>query len=320
MYLDGKKIMRNLLNVDTIQIEITSHCINRCANCTRFVGLVKPYHLSFDLFKRAIDSMIEFPFMTGIMGGEPLLHPEFEDFCEYALSKIPREKLGLWTCLPKGFEQYRKVICKTFGNVFINDHSRGDVYHHPFLVASKDLIGREIELFSEAEKCYFQDAWSPSINKKGAYFCEIAASLALLFPKTSFGWPVRSEWWYKTPKDYTSQIEEFCPMCGGCLKLKRRSSRDNGTYDITASNMNRFMEYGIDLSKCVEHDYLEVKECEQEPLATYKDQAYRDNIALRYGIFLRVNKNGFNEPHLMRSMEDADSILTKYKKRYSIGK
>lgn len=177
--------MKAIPDNDTIQIEITNTCINRCANCTRFVGLTKPYMMEFEYFKKAIDSMDRFHNMTGIMGGEPLLHPEFEKFCEYALSKIPRMQLGLWTCFPKGYEKYREVIVETFGNVFLNDHTRDDIFHHPFLVAAKDMVGNRDMIFYVADKCYFQRAWSASINPRGAYFCEIAASYAMLCQSTT---------------------------------------------------------------------------------------------------------------------------------------
>ena len=310
--------MKNVRENDTIQIEITNACINNCANCTRFTSSAKSFFMDFDTFKNAVDSLVEFPFMTGMMGGEPLLHPEFEKFCEYALSKIPRERLGLWTCLPVGYENYREVIVNTFGNVFINDHSRQDIYHHPFLVASQDVIADEKELYYRVDSCEFQNNWSASINPKGAYFCEMAASFAMLYESTSNGWEVEKDWWKRTTKDYTSQIEEFCKLCGGALFLNRRSSKDKET-DISPTNKKLFEENHIYINS-IDHSLQEVEACNQEPLAAYKDQEYRNHIASRYGIFLTTNKNGFNEPYLMNDINNKDSILSKFQRRYIIGK
>ena len=39
--------------------------------------------MDFDTFKRAVDSLQDFPNMVGMIGGEPTLHPEFEKFAEY---------------------------------------------------------------------------------------------------------------------------------------------------------------------------------------------------------------------------------------------
>jgi len=310
--------MKAILDNDTVQIEVTNICPKQCANCTRFVGLVeRPFLMTFDTFKTAIDSMEGFPKMVGITGGEPLLHPDFERFCEYAASKFPKAQLGLWTCLPEGKEKYREVICKTFGNIFINDHTRADIFHHPFLVAAKDVIRSFDELFVASDKCHFQMAWSPSINPRGAYFCEMAASFSILFPEMSAGWDVSPGWWWKTPKDYTSQIEEFCPFCGGCLFLKRRSSIERGVYDVSPSNLDRLKNRAL-ISKCVLSDLQQIPEQEQEPLAAYKDQGYRDFIALRYGIYLSTNSLCFNEPHLVNDFgfEKRDSLLERYRQRY----
>lgn len=141
MEVRGGKYMINMREMDTIQLEVTNACIYNCSNCTRFVGHhKKPFFISFENFKNGIDSLIEFPKIIGITGGEPLLHPLFKEFCEYAISKIPKNRLGLWTTLPKGYEHYREIICNTFGHIFINDHSRNDIYHHPALVAIEDVI------------------------------------------------------------------------------------------------------------------------------------------------------------------------------------
>lgn len=313
--------MKCLVDNDTIQIEITNACRNRCANCTRYVGLAEPYMMDFETFKAAVDSMDGFPHMTGIMGGEPLLHPEFEKFCDYALSRIGRVHLGLWTCLPKGFEHYREIICRTFGNVFFNDHTRRDIYHHPFLVAAKDVVKDRDEIFYLADRCYFQRAWSSSINPKGAYFCEMAAAFAMLCSGMGEGWNAEPGWWKRTPKDYGPQVEEFCEWCGGALFLKRRASIESRVYDISESMFRKLAKAGVDmeLDFLRLHDLKQVKEVEQQPLAAYKDPAYRDMIAARYGIFLTVNECRFNEPHLMRNINSPDSIFARYRQKYAVG-
>lgn len=306
-----------LLNMDTIQIEITNVCINKCANCSRFVQFVKkPFMMDFSMFKKAINSMEGYPNMTGIQGGEPLLHPDFEKFCKYALSKIPREQLGLWTCLPSGYEKYREVICETFGNIFINDHSRTDIFHHPFLVAARDMIEDYRRMYTIIDGCFFQRNWSASINPKGAYFCEMAASFSMLYPDSGIGWRVEEGWWNRTPKDYTSQIEEFCMNCGGSLFLKRRSSKDSVT-DISLTNLGLFKKHSLVPHNCELYSFPQIKgEEEQEPLAAYKDQNYRDLIAMRYGITLTLNEKKFNEPNLVRDVYNPTNVLSRYKERY----
>jgi len=283
--------MRQLVNMDTIQIEITNACPNRCANCTRFVAHAKQYFMTFEQFKCAVNSMVDYPNMTGIMGGEPLLHPEFEKFCNYALSKIKREQLGLWTCLPFGFERYRAVICETFGNIFLNDHTRGDIYHHPFLVAINEVVHDVSVRNKMIDCCFFQDAWSASINPNGAFFCEIAASLSTLFGGA--GWEVMPKWWLEA--DFSDQINKYCCRCGGALSLNRRSSLEQ-IDDVSPGNKKILG----DSKRFVVHN-LKVSDTMQK-LASYKDPVYRDEIAARYGMRLSINSKMFNEPHLGLSL------------------
>lgn len=42
-------------------------------------------------------------------------------------------------------------------------------------------------------------------------------------------------------------------------------------------------------------------DADELPVATYKDQQYRDTIARRYGLFLMPNDYGYLTPHLLRS-------------------
>ena len=290
--------MRSLVDMDTIQIEITNACprLFKCSNCTRMgQHMEKPFFMEFDQFKEAVDSMVGYPRMVGMMGGEPLIHPQFEKFCEYMLSKIPRERLGLWTALPDGREEYASIICETFNYVFLNDHTRGDIYHHPFLVGINEIVPKKEEIFVHINRCEFQHSWSASINPNGAFFCEIAASLAMLYNRK--GWPVYPGWWWKTPKDFTSQIEEFCPVCGGSVPLNRRCSVER-IDDISPWHYEQLKDRSPKIKKGLYavHD-LKITQCPQQ-MAAYKDLDYRDKIAARYGMYLTITPDGFWEPHM----------------------
>ena len=293
--------MKCLIGNDTIQIEITNVCKHNCANCTRFVHHVKqPYFMDLDYFKKAVDSMVGFPKMTGIMGGEPLLHPRFEEMCDYLHSKIPPRQTGLWTCLPPGKEHLREAICKTFGNIFINDHSRDDIYHHPFLVSASEVQGiDEWVKWTMIDGCFFQYSWSASINPHGAFFCEIAAALSMLLDEGE-GWPVEPGWWTKTPKDYTAQIERYCMLCGGAMPLQKRVST-SGKDEISPMMFNRVKEFS---RKVIKGEY-DLSDCQMKrddsQLAAYKDQDYRDRIGSRYGIYMTQNDLCFLTPHLVKN-------------------
>lgn len=290
--------MRPLIKCDTIQIEITNHCHRRCANCTRLVGHhPKPYFMDFDMFKRAVDSFENFPKMVGIMGGEPLLHPEFDKFCDYLKSKIPAEQCGLWTCFPEGKEHHRGRIAATFGNIFLNDQSRNDIMHGPILVASEELpiepMGRDMLI----DRCWVQNYWSASINPHGAFFCEIAAALSMLLSDEPDGWPVGKHWWARVPRHYAEQMDKYCTKCGAAMPLKKRASCES-VDDISPKMFELLKDKSPKIKRGDFKIHNLMLEQDDRQIATYKDETYRAKIAERYGMFLVLQESGFQRPYL----------------------
>lgn len=312
--------MKPILQNDTIQIEITNACTKSCSNCTRFVGHhKKPFFMRYDQFVEAVESLLEFPKMTGpgpkigVMGGEPLIHPEFKKFCKYLHSKVPREYTGLWTTFPEGYEDYRGIIAETFGNIFLNDHTRGDIMHKPILVGAEELPLNEWQRWYMIDQCFFQRAWSASINPNGAFFCEIAASMSMLLDKTHtangkrIGWKVEPGWWTRSPLLYHDQIREFCSICGLAMPVKMRSSTDL-VDDVSPAWVERLKDKSprVKAGKYVLHD-LKLSQ-DQRPLAKYKEVDYRQQIAARYGMTLSVTPQCFPEPHLIPNWKKGDRV------------
>jgi hypothetical protein len=291
--------MRPLLDMDTIQIEITNACVHECANCTRLVGHSKPFMMTMEQFRTAVDSLIDFPKMVGVMGGEPLIHPQFEEFCAYLRSRIPRERCGLWTTLPAGRERFASLIAQTFGNVLLNDHTHGDLFHGPILVSGDDLGLDRFTQWYCIDHCWIQNSWSASITPKGAFFCEVAAALDNQFQGPG-GWPVEPGWWKKTPKDYVEQMERACVRCGAPYHLKARKDTD-GIDDISYSNLQRLAELkSPKVGKGRFAVYTEGLVQDNFGLNSFrKDNGYFEKIAARYGLGLRQNRIGYLEPYVL---------------------
>lgn len=236
------------------------------------------------LFHKAIDSLVEYSklphAMVGFMGGEPLLHPQFAQFCKYASSKIDRMKLGLWSTFPDNdnHRKHAQLICDTFGNVLLNDHSREDILHAPVLMASeeyfrkpcpgcegsgeiafrndfalvdpgtamgtcptcqgKGIITDDDALFVAVDHCWIQESWSAAINPKGAFFCEVAAALSDLFDGPD-GWPVEPGWWKKTPMQFREQMDWACRKCGAALPIQRVRNSQDPKDDVSEGNLER---------------------------------------------------------------------------------
>ncbi len=322
--------MRSPAVMQTIQIELTSACVLKCSNCTRFCGTHRvPFFMEFDDFKQAIDSLVEFagtsPYgIVGFMGGEPLLHPQFEEFCDYALSKFPRRKLGLWSTFPGGEKyanKYREVICKTFGNILLNDHSRDDILHAPVLVASEDVFRKQCPtcsgkggvpvqfdgqdttelpvcqtchgsgnvtddetLFAAVDHCWIQESWSAAINPKGAWFCEVAAALSDLFDGPE-GWKVEPGWWKRTPPMFMKQMDWACRKCGAALPLTRIRNSQDPKDDVSKGNLERLKEVKSRKVARGEFNLRENYEFDQKLIegGTYPSQTYKE-FTYRQGI------------------------------------
>ncbi|HKS72066.1 MAG TPA: hypothetical protein VJQ82_02645 [Terriglobales bacterium] len=308
--------MRPILAADTLQIEWTARCVLSCSNCTHFSGSFYDHpQLTFEQFKAIVDSLDGYldahpNGMIGAIGGDPLVHPEFEKFCLYAQKKIPRERHGLWTTFPKGKEHFAPLICETFGNILLNDHTI-PVKHAPILVGIEEMIPAEEDIWPIVDRCWLGNHWSPVVNTKGAFFCEVAGSMAQLF-QTEGGWELTPGWWKKVPKDYTAQMEEYCRKCGCAAPLERRQSHTAGQRDIddiSPRNLERLkgksrkVDKGLVAISDFKIDSSLVDEGRfgggQYPAQEYKNSMYRQGIAARYGILLVLNSRGYWEPTMM---------------------
>ncbi len=305
--------MRPLLDMDVIQIEITNACVHQCANCTRLVGHAKkPFFMEFDFFKKAVDSLIDYPKMIGIMGGEPLIHPQFPEMAAYLKSKVPdKMRCGLWSTLPKGKEKYAPIIADVFGNVLLNDHTLGTLYHSPVLVAAQDAVEDEFTMWYLIDHCWVQNCWSASINPKGAFFCEVAAANDVVFEGPG-GWTVSPDWWKKTPKDYVEQMKQYCVNCSAALPLHARIDTDE-IDDISQRNLERLIKVGSPKIKREKYSIYNKGERDRD----YHINEFRNNIeyslkiADRYGLSLKLNKLGYLQPFLKDSQTCQDTINIK---------
>jgi hypothetical protein len=118
------------------------------------------------------------------------------------------------------------------------------------------------------------------------------------------GWEVNSGWWWRTPKDFTSQIEKYCFQCGFPVSLKRRSSQDKDD-DVSSFHYEKLKSTSpkIKEGKYKVHDLSVVPENHLERLAAYKDTTYRNSIAYKYGMGVYVNDQSFWTPYMLTDKE-----------------
>lgn len=255
--------MKSPQDMRIIQIDITNACIHTCSNCTRFCGHhKKPFFMDWETFRRAVNSLKGYKGTVGIMGGEPTLHPQFERFVRYIeehpyfpkgenlLVKPTKEFMkvlgrmeqrdtrtleehgvkktlvygwGLWSALSAKYKEHYELIQDTFNMQAVNDH-KNIMYHSPILLTRREMGITDEEWRNIRDNCWAQDAWSATITPKGAFFCEIAGALDMLFDGPG-GWPIEPGWWKRTPDQFGEQLN-WCELCGIAINTFTRDAND----------------------------------------------------------------------------------------------
>ncbi len=260
--------MRSPADMQVIQIELTNACHHKCANCTRFCGHhKKSFFMDWPVFEKAVRSLDGYQGMVGMMGGEPTLHPEFEkftlflaenfgdrkvlergrkpipDFFKYIAREFgPAKRLqrGLWTSAGPLYYKHFEIIQDSFHTQLINDHKYNSI-HQGILISRRDLGIADDDWLKLRDACWLQNTWSASVTPKGAFFCEVAAALDMLFDGPG-GWPIEPGWWKRKPEDFGDQLK-WCELCGIALQGPR-SQANTGIDDVSESVLEKLRAIG----------------------------------------------------------------------------
>lgn len=273
-----------------LQIDVTNACHLHCSNCTRLLDHARTrFFMSVECFERAVRAVKGFLYesepcpkgsanegrrkVIGIIGGEPLLHPQFPELVDVMIREIPEPyHRGLWTAKdwktgshPK-WGPYRDQVLRLLGpnpkydtsgpshkhtSGYINWNMHLEemrVQHQPILVASQDVVPDERDRWSLIRDCWVQREWSGSCTPKGFFFCEVAAHFDMVFDGPG-GLPLEPGVWkgdlafveddagVPRPRGkFAEQIERWCSRCGACLPLPGRRDRENRD-DVSVSNL-----------------------------------------------------------------------------------
>jgi hypothetical protein len=270
--------MRSPYQMGVIHIDITNKCDLACSNCMRLLENQSSFwDMTLDNFRLAARSLQGYPGIITVMGGNPAMHPKFEDICKIFVQEVPnKSQRGLWT---NNVFKYAELAKETFGIFNLNPHddargiksleplkslpvagnlsrvdwaksilphgvwyAAGSSSHSPVLTAVKDLYG-EAEMWDRISKCEFNQYWSAAIvQNKGnlrAYFCEVAAAFDLA-RGTDHGIPVEPGWWRRNISEFDEQVAHFCPGCGIPAKLQGHMDfLETDTYTVSNADLAR---------------------------------------------------------------------------------
>ena len=232
-----------------LQIWVTRACDKACFGCTQGSNLGgKPTMITPEQYAEALESLRGYFGVVGMFGGNPAIHPQFDELCRILReSWVPLEQRGIWCNHPRG---KIKTIAETFyaPHSNLNVHMDADAYrefaegwpeskvwlkgmdadsrHSQVYVALKDVIPDEGQRWRLIQNCDINRFWSALIGvfrgELRAWFCEIAAAQAMLhqndpdYPDT--GLPVSPGWWRRPIQDYAEQIRYHCHRCGVPLR------------------------------------------------------------------------------------------------------
>jgi hypothetical protein len=228
-----------------IQVKVTTYCDLDCKNCSVAVGIARKlkrqWNMPVEAYREALKSLKGFPGVVGLFGGNPCLHPQFEDLCQILEDEFPdKDQRGLWSNRLYGHgTTCRRVFSPQHSN--LNVHGVQKAYeeirwdwpeanpvglkepsmHGPLFGALKDVGYTEAEMWAAVGNCPINQNWSACItytpgsvrDKVRGYFCEIAATQAEISGEWYAGIPVYPGWWVGHMEKYKHQVDFHCRHC-----------------------------------------------------------------------------------------------------------
>jgi organic radical activating enzyme len=220
-----------------IELEITLKCNAGCLNCNKFcnmedLGII--YGDEMDLSLDDIDKFIDQVKALGhvrdirIMGGEPTVHPLYEEICKKIKEKLVDTNLIKRAYVVTNGVQKKTSCLSTIVQMPIGQKKQS---HTCVLVSPIDL-----KMSFRNDVCPTPRVWGVSYNKLGWYPCGPGGAIARLFKMEH----IRKDT-IKSVDDWGATIKDVCSLCQNSAP-ERIFERDHGR-PITASYERAIKNY-----------------------------------------------------------------------------
>jgi hypothetical protein len=206
--------------------------------------------MSLDMIDKSLKSYNGVPGLIGVIGGEPLVHPEFELICLLIQKYYSPNKMYLFTSIDPWKHRLSKIIISTFGYIAYHPKDQRIFKHQPLTIAIKDVVRNEQLRKDLINDCWVQRKWCPTITNDGAFFCEVGASIAKLMNRK--GWDVDHNWWRRTPDQFGDQLD-ICNFCGMCIPLRSQETSNKVQY-ISPSFLRLLQENNLPIGEYILFD------------------------------------------------------------------
>jgi MoaA/NifB/PqqE/SkfB family radical SAM enzyme len=155
----------------SVGIHLTDHCNLNCIGCWHYSSLAKAFFLSLEEFEKDISRLSKLTHQLlgniNLMGGEPLLHPQFLDFVKLSRDYFPNSKIKISTngiLLAEQDDNFWKVLHDNNAYLFISSYP---IDIKATLVKEKAKIqGVEVDFQIEKFDKYRQIHWHLDLEGK----------------------------------------------------------------------------------------------------------------------------------------------------------
>lgn len=244
-----------------LQVKVTNACDLDCRNCSVAVGLARKlkriFKITPDQFREALRSLKGFPGVIGMFGGNPCIHPQFEELCEIFRQEVPeKEQRGLWSNRLFGHGAACRDTFGPYHNLNVHgsqeawDEIRRDwpeatplaaglvdpSHHGPIFGSVQELGKTEAEMWDMVGNCYVNQTWSAEITVVDGellgYFCEIAATMAEIENDPQYGYELVKGWWSRGMPEFEEQVRHYCTRCLVPMNPKKVDAADEEEVEL----------------------------------------------------------------------------------------